>query len=172
MAKSKREAEGIDEAALLQSIYEMDNAPSSSRANVQEKPKTPAKDKPDAPKKELPAEPKKENPEIVKELPEQPEIPAEVTEVKEVKEVKEQPVKRKRNQVDYSSLFLQKNELKERSCVYISRRIHNTISEIVRVIADRDVTVGGYIDSVLLQHLEAHRDEINDLYKKERKDLI
>jgi len=88
------------------------------------------------------------------------------------KETKE-PSRRKRNaNVDYSSLFLQRNELKARQCVYISQRIHATISEIVRVIADRDVTVGGYIDNVLIQHLEAHKDEINSLYKQERKDLI
>lgn len=97
-----------------------------------------------------------------------PEPPVEVEKPKEVKE----PVRRKRSNADYSSLFLQRNELKVRSCVYISQRIHNTISEIVRVIADKEVTVGGYIDSVLLQHLEAHKDEINDLYKRERKDLI
>jgi len=72
----------------------------------------------------------------------------------------------------YATLFLQRNEFKARQCVYISQRIHATISEIVRVIADRDVTVGGYIDNVLVQHLEAHKDEINDLYKRERKDLI
>ena len=105
----------------------------------------------------------------------QPEQAAEET-VKPVateqpKEVKE-PVRRKRSNVDYSSMFLQRNELKVRSCVYISQRIHATISEIVRVIADKDVSVGGYIDNVLLQHLEAHKEEINDLYKKERKDLI
>ena len=85
---------------------------------------------------------------------------------------KPKETRRRRSQADYSSIFLQRNELKERSCVYISKRIHNTISEIVRCIANRDVTVGGYIDSVLLQHLEAHKDEINELYKKERKDLI
>lgn len=91
---------------------------------------------------------------------------------KEVKETKEPAKRSKRNNADYSSLFLQRNELKVRSCVYISRRIHATISEIVKVIANKDVTVGGYIDNVLLQHLEAHKDEINDLYKQERKDLI
>jgi len=80
--------------------------------------------------------------------------------------------KRKRNAVDYSSTFLQKNEIKTRQCVYISQRIHATISEIVKVIADKDVSVGGYIDNVLLQHLETHREEINELYKKDRKDLI
>lgn len=88
------------------------------------------------------------------------------------KEVKE-PLKHKRTTTsDYISIFLQKNEFKTRQCVYISGQVHTTISEIVRVIADKDVTVGGYIDNVLLQHLEAHKDEINELYKKDRKDLI
>ncbi|WP_436414116.1 DUF3408 domain-containing protein [Petrimonas sp.] len=74
--------------------------------------------------------------------------------------------------VDYTSAFLQKNELKSRQSVYISRDVYKTVSEIVRVIAGNDVSVGGYIDSVLMQHLETHKDEINALYKKERKDLI
>ncbi|GHU63620.1 hypothetical protein FACS1894123_06740 [Bacteroidia bacterium] len=72
----------------------------------------------------------------------------------------------------YASLFLAKKELQSRQCVYVSQKVHSTISKIVKVIADKDVTVGGYIDNVLLQHLEIHKDEINDLYKKERKDLI
>jgi hypothetical protein len=93
--------------------------------------------------------------------------------VESVGEKHKEPTKRKRNVgVDYSTQFLQKNEFKTRQCVYISQRIHSTITAIVRVIADKDVTVGGYIDNVLLQHLETHRDEINELYKKERKDLI
>jgi len=115
---------------------------------------------------------------LLNSIKEKDETPKEA-DISEKTEIKETPVpekpketRRKRNQVDYSSIFLQRNELKERSCVYISKRIHNTISEIVRCIASRDVTVGGYIDSVLLQHLEAHKEEINELYKKERKDLI
>ena len=100
-------------------------------------------------------------------LPETPEPASE-----KPKEIKE-PAKRKKNtSVDYGSVFLQKNEFKTRQCVYISQRIHSAISKIVRVIADSDVTVGGYIDNVLMQHLEAHKDEINELYRKERKDLI
>jgi hypothetical protein len=151
MAKNKKEEIEIDEKALLLSIYERDNnSPGIIQPVVQEKLAGP--------------EPKPE-PELPEPAPEQPELP------KKEKEAKE-PTKRRRNQVDYSGLFLQRNEFKARSCVYISQRIHNTITEIVRVIADRDVTVGGYIDNVLLQHLEMHRDEINDLYKRERKDLI
>ena len=86
--------------------------------------------------------------------------------------IKNPASKGKESRKGYEDLFLQQNKLKARSCVYISQRVHNTISEIVRVIADRDVTVGGYIDAVLLQHLETHKDEINDLYKRERIDLI
>jgi len=138
------EIANLDEAALIMSVYEQDNPPMEVKQADRK----------------------------VQPLPEQQvEVEAEAEKSKDVKEPKES-VRRKRNNLDYSSLFLQRNELKVRSCVYISQRIHNTISEIVRVIANKEVTVGGYIDSVLLQHLEAHKDEINDLYKRERKDLI
>jgi hypothetical protein len=83
------------------------------------------------------------------------------------KEGKE-PARRKRNSnAGYMSLFLQRNEFKTRQCVYISQRVHATISEIVRVISDREITVGGYIDSILMEHLETHRDEIMELYNSE-----
>jgi hypothetical protein len=66
---------------------------------------------------------------------------------------------------DYSSLFLKRNEFKTRQCVYISQRVHATISKIVKVISDNEITVGGYIDSILTEHLETHKDEIIELYR-------
>jgi hypothetical protein len=50
--------------------------------------------------------------------------------------------------------------------------VHASISEIVRVIADGDVTIGGYIDNVLLRHLDANKKAINELYKRDKNDLI
>jgi hypothetical protein len=84
------------------------------------------------------------------------------------KETKE-PARRRRNPSgeDYGSRFFGRNEFKTRQCVYISWRIHATISEIVRVTSNSDVTVGGYIDSILMEHLEAHREEITELYNRE-----
>ena len=73
---------------------------------------------------------------------------------------------------NYSSLFLVKKELRTRQCVYISQQVHSTISRIVRVIAGNNVSVGGYIDNVLLHHLEMYIEEISDLYKKKQDDLI
>jgi len=73
---------------------------------------------------------------------------------------------------DYTSLFLRKKELKTRQCVYISQKVHSIISEILRMIAANDISIGGYIDEIILEHLKMHKDEINELYGKRRKDLI
>lgn len=80
--------------------------------------------------------------------------------------------RRKRQNVDYTATFLKRNEIKTRQCVYISREIHNQISRIVNVISDKEITVGGYIDTVLACHLEQHKDEIKELYKKQLENLI
>lgn len=91
----------------------------------------------------------------------------------EVKREQTKEPKRKRGVTpDYTEAFLKKNEIKTRQCVYISQHVHKVISEIVRVIADKDISVGGYIDTVLLQHLEEHKEEINELYCKDRSNLI
>lgn len=84
---------------------------------------------------------------------------------------KENP-RRRRSSADYGTVFLQRNEIKTRQCVYISREVHNKISKIVNIIADKEITVGGYIDTVLMKHLEQHKDEINELYRQQREDLI
>jgi len=34
------------------------------------------------------------------------------------------------------------------------------------------MSIGGYIDLVLEQHLQEHKDTINELYKQQRDDLI
>lgn len=80
--------------------------------------------------------------------------------------------RRKRQNADYTATFLKRNEIKTRQCVYISREIHNQISRIVNVISDKEITVGGYIDTVLACHLEQHKDEIKELYKKQLENLI
>jgi hypothetical protein len=151
--KNKRVIEEIDETFLLNSIAEQGIVKETAK---------PAPEPVETGKTVETAEP----------LPEKPQ------EIREMKEAKE-PGRRKRGQgnVDYGSQFLVRNEFKTRQCVYISQRVHATISEIVRVISDRDVTVGGYIDSILLEHLETHREEITELYnreleKKNRKNLM
>jgi len=80
--------------------------------------------------------------------------------------------KDKKKTLSYISLFLRKKELQTRQCVYISQKVHFTVCEILRVIAPKDVSIGGYIDEIILEHLKMHKEEINNLYKRERNDLI
>ena len=83
---------------------------------------------------------------------------------------KPEPVRKKRT--DYGSTFLKRGELKSRQCVYISKEAHSIVLKIVNTIADKEITVGGYIDTVLMRHFEENKDEINGLYRRDREDLI
>ena len=80
--------------------------------------------------------------------------------------------RRKKPEEDYNAMFLRRNEIKTRQCVYISRDVHGKILKIVNDIAGGVISVGGYVDTVLRQHLEQHKERINELYKKQREDLI
>lgn len=103
---------------------------------------------------------KKEMPETV-----QPEVKQKVVTVIESEEKSVKSGRRKRtNTADYETTFLQRNELKARQSVYISKEIHEKVSRIVKVLGGRDLSVGGYIDNVLSQHFETYMDEINALY--------
>ena len=92
--------------------------------------------------------------------------------VERAKENREAGKGKKRGLSENGEKFLKRNELKTRQCVYISGQIHAVISRLVHVIADKDITVGGYIDTVLAEHLERHKEEINELYRQKREDLI
>lgn len=92
--------------------------------------------------------------------------------VERAKENRETGKGKKRGLSEYGEKFLKRNELKTRQCVYISGQIHAVISRLVHVIADKDITVGGYIDTVLAEHLERHKEEINELYQQKREDLL
>ncbi|MFV0418619.1 MAG: DUF3408 domain-containing protein [Dysgonomonas sp.] len=97
-------------------------------------------------------------------------VPEEEVEDEEIKESplsKEKGGRKKRKESDdYKGTFLKKKELKTRQCVYISLDVHEKIQKIVRFFANQEVSVGGYIDTVLLEHLETNKDEINELYRK------
>ena len=92
--------------------------------------------------------------------------------VERAKENRDTGKGKKRGLSEYGEKFLKRNELKTRQCVYISGQIHAVISRLVHVIADKDITVGGYIDTVLAEHLERHKEEINELYRQKREDLL
>ncbi len=75
---------------------------------------------------------------------------------------KNKPRKRRGN---YDEVFLKRKELKTRQPVYISQSVHKRIKRLVKTLAlaDKEISVGGYIDNVLEEHLEQHKDEIDEI---------
>ena len=92
--------------------------------------------------------------------------------VERAKENRETGKGKKRGLSEYGEKFLKRNELKTRQCVYISGQNHAVISRLVHIIADKDITVSRSIGTGLAEHLERHTDEINELYRQKREDLI
>lgn len=76
------------------------------------------------------------------------------------------PARRKKGNINYGDIFFKRNEFKTRQCAYISRKNHKIISTVVRMLGDKDITVGGYIDLILSEHLEQYKDEIIEAYRK------
>lgn len=101
----------------------------------------------------------------------QEQVPEDLPEQPKEKEMS----KRKRGgQAGYKETFLKRNEIKTRQCVYISFDVHAVITKLVRALIDagNDISVGGYIDTVLNEHLQLHKEEINEIYRQRPDDLL
>lgn len=66
--------------------------------------------------------------------------------------------------VDYTTLFLKNNTLVNRKATYISADVLDKISRYLPIL-NRNLSIAGHIDNILLHHLEQYKDEINALYE-------
>lgn len=67
----------------------------------------------------------------------------------------------------YIFTYLKSADFPARTCksAYIRDEHHERIRRIVHVIGRNKVTLSGYIDNVLAEHFDNHRDEITKLYE-------
>ena len=94
---------------------------------------------------------------------------------KEVSEESQLPIRTRRKHTakgDYISLFMHRNDLYDRKAIYISRELQDKLSEIVLFIRKREMTLGMYVENILLKHLEDYKEEINRLSEKNFKKLL
>ena len=73
---------------------------------------------------------------------------------------------------DYESLFICRNTLKNRKTIYIAKELQDTLAEIVMSMRNRDMTIGIYVENIILHHLETYKDEINRLAEIKFKKLL
>ena len=94
---------------------------------------------------------------------------------KEVSEEAQLPIRTRRKNPakgDYISLFMHRNDLYDRKAIYISKELQDKLSEIVLFIRKREMTLGMYVENILLKHLEDYKEEINRLSEKNFKKLL
>ena len=61
--------------------------------------------------------------------------------------------RRKSDKSDYESLFICRNALKNRKTIYIAKELQDTLAEIVMSMRNRDMTIGIYVENIILHHL-------------------
>ena len=74
------------------------------------------------------------------------------------------PKKRKTPKSDFSELFLKERTVKNRKQIYISVETYDMIHRYLKYIGN--VSFIAYVDNILLQHIEEHKDTITELFNK------
>ena len=85
---------------------------------------------------------------------------------------KETPTKKRNIQTDYRKAYFEKVDLTDRQSLYISRDTHLTLFSIVSMIGGHKASISSYVENIILQHLESHKEEINNLYETQYKKPI
>lgn len=72
----------------------------------------------------------------------------------------------------YLDAFLKPRVLKQRQSVYISQETHDFSSKIVGKLGIKNITVGVFIDTIVMQHIKEHQEELMSIYYKEEGDIF
>ncbi len=88
-------------------------------------------------------------------------------------------MKSRRNRISTSSAYLDrivrcKPNVKARigKVVYIRPEYHTMINKIIMIIGNDDNTIFGYLDNVLTEHFNNHKQEIDQLYRSNTTKLL
>ena len=101
-----------------------------------------------------------------------PEPTPEAAEKKEVEKAevenppRETPVRKKRKEQpeNYREIYFRRIDFSDRQPLYITRSTHEKLMMIVSIIGGRKATISSYVENVLMQHFDSHREEINRLF--------
>lgn len=90
----------------------------------------------------------------------------------EIPKVKEVSKRKRTEQNNYKETFFEKVDFSDRQQISISRETHLTLFSVVNMIGGHKATISSYVENIILQHLESHKEEINHLYENQYKEPI
>lgn len=91
--------------------------------------------------------------------------------VKVAKEVETGPPQEK-DIASYREEFLAPYTVGARKGIFVPRELVDKLSKTVALFDNRDLTVGAYVTNILISHLVAHRDVINELTDRGSKTVL
>ncbi|GAB6976429.1 hypothetical protein JCM15124A_13360 [Prevotella falsenii] len=62
--------------------------------------------------------------------------------------------------------------LRDRKTIYVARELQEKLAEIVMSMKNREMTIGIYVENIILHHFEVYKDEINRLNELKFKKLL
>lgn len=90
-------------------------------------------------------------------------------EIEKTEDKPKDPQRKKKGQasaIDYASVFLNRNELKNRQGLYLSRENYEALQTLIRSIRSERLSVSGLVDNIVKHHIELYGDEINRIYEE------
>ena len=86
---------------------------------------------------------------------------------------KEESRRRKGKEQDYETLFIKASAITARTgkMVYIRKDFHDSIKALCSVMESEGITLSGYIDNVLANHLNLYGNEMTRLYNEKHKGI-
>jgi predicted nucleotide-binding protein (sugar kinase/HSP70/actin superfamily) len=87
----------------------------------------------------------------------------------ETSDIIEAPNQEQTEKVDYCETYFEKVDLTYRQSLCITKETHLTLLNVVNMIGGRKANLSSYVENIILQHLESHKEEINELYENEFK---
>lgn len=86
---------------------------------------------------------------------------------------KEEGRRRKGKEPDYETLFIKPSAITARTgkMVYIRKDFHDSIKALCSVLESEGITLSGYIDNVLANHLNLYGNEMTRLYNEKHKGI-
>jgi hypothetical protein len=87
----------------------------------------------------------------------------------ETLDVIEAPNQEQTEKADYCETYFEKVDLTYRQSLCITKETHSTLLNVVNMIGGRKANLSSYVENIILQHLESHKEEINELYENEFK---
>ena len=114
----------------------------------------------------IPTEPEPVKPDPSPEEPLEPEPPQPES---KASQPRREASRRRRGQVEnFDEVFLKCKDFKIRQSVYISKETHAAVGRILHQLgmAGKEISVGGYIDNVVSEHLESYKDFFADMRRQ------